>query len=120
MNLNNQFSFGKGYSGEISGFYTTRARNDVQELLYPAGQISAGLSKGVLNKKGTLKLSYRDILYTGAMEGFTSFPDATEYFKLKRDSRVLNLSFTYRFGRSYKVNKHQDGATEEKERVQNG
>ena len=120
MNLSNQFSFGKGYSGELSGFYTTRARNDVQELLYPAGQVSTGISKGVLNKKGTLKLSYRDIFYTGAMEGFTSFPDATEYFKLKRDSRVLNLSFTYRFGKSYKVNKHQDGAAEEKERVQNG
>lgn len=120
MNLSNQFSFGKGYSGELSGFYTTRARNDVQELLYPAGQVSTGVSKSVLNKKGTLKLSYRDIFYTGAMEGFTSFPDATEYFKIKRDSRVLTLSFTYRFGRSYKANKHQDGATEEKERVQNG
>lgn len=120
INLNNQFSFGKGYSGEISGFYTTRARNDVQELLYPAGQLSAGVSKTVLKKKGTLKLSYRDILYTGAMEGFTSFPDATEYFKLKRDSRILALAFTYRFGRSYKVNKHQDGASEEKGRVQNG
>jgi outer membrane receptor protein involved in Fe transport len=120
MNLNNQFTFGKGYTGELSGFYITRARNDVQELLYPTGQLNAGISKSVLNKKGTLKLSYRDILYTWAMQGFTSFPDATEYFKLKRDSRVLTLSFTYRFGKSYKVNKHQDGASEEKERVQNG
>ena len=120
MNCNNQFSFGKGYTGEVSGFYITRARNDVQELLYPTGQLSAGLSKSVFNKKGTFKLSYRDILYTVAMEGFTSFPDATEYFKIKRDSRVLSLSFTYRFGKSYKVSRHQDGATEEKERVQNG
>jgi len=48
------------------------------------------------------------------------FPDATEYFKLKRDSRVLTLSFTFRFGNTYKVNRHQDGASEEKERVQNG
>ena len=120
MNLNNQFTFGKGYSGELSGFYTTRSRQDVQELLYPAGQLSAGISKAVLNKKGSLKLSFRDILYTSAMEGLTSFPDATEYFKLKRDSRVISLSFTYRFGRSYKTNKHSDGALEEKERVQNG
>ncbi|MBS1665256.1 MAG: TonB-dependent receptor family protein [Bacteroidetes bacterium] len=120
MNLNNQFMLGKGYTGEISGNYTTRARNDVQELLYPTGQLSAGISKSVLNKKGTVKLTYRDILYTVAMEGLTSFPDATEYFKLKRDSRVLSLSFTYRFGKSYKTTRHQDGATEEKERVQNG
>lgn len=120
VNLNNQFTLGKGYTGEISGYYTTRARNDVQELLYPTGQLSAGIAKSVLKKKGTLKLTYRDILYTVAMEGLTSFPDATEYFKLKRDSRVLSLSFTYRFGKSYKTTRHQDGATEEKERVQNG
>ena len=117
INLNNQFTFGKGYTGELSGFYTTRARQDVQELLYPAGQLSAGISKAILHKKGTLKCSFRDILYTGAMEGLTSFPDATEYFKLKRDSRIVTLSFIYRFGKSYKVNKHREGAVEEKERV---
>jgi outer membrane receptor protein involved in Fe transport len=120
VNINNQLDLGKGYSGEVSGFYTTRARNDIQELLYPTGQVSVGMSKIVLKKKGTVKLSYRDLFYTNAMEGFTSFPDATEYFKIKRDSRVLSLAFTYRFGRSYKVKRHQDGAGDEKERVQNG
>lgn len=119
-NINNQLDFGNGYTGELSGFYTTRSRQDIQELLYPAGQVSTGVSKTVLKKKGTLKLSYRDIFYTGAMEGLTSFPDATEYFKIKRDSRVVALAFTYRFGRSYKVNRHQGGADEEKERVPNG
>ncbi|HEY4336343.1 MAG TPA: TonB-dependent receptor family protein [Puia sp.] len=120
VNVNNQFIFGKGYAGELSGFYTTRSRQDIQELLYPAGQVAIGMSKAVLKKKGTLKLSCRDIFYTGAMEGLTSFPDATEYFKLKRDSRVVSLAFTYRFGKAYKVSRHVDGAGEEKERVQNG
>jgi hypothetical protein len=119
-NINNQLSFGNGYTGEVSGFYTTRARNDIQELLYPTGQASVGVSRTVLKKKGTVKLSYRDIFYTNAMEGLTSFPDASEYFKIKRDSRVLTLAFTYRFGRSYKVTRHSEGASEEKERVQNG
>jgi iron complex outermembrane receptor protein len=73
-----------------------------------------------MKKKGTLKLSYRDIFYTNAMEGLTSFPDATEYFKLKRDSRVLTLSFSYRFGKAFKVTRHVDGAGDEKERVQSG
>jgi outer membrane receptor protein involved in Fe transport len=120
VNINNQLSFGRGYTGELSGFYTTRAREDIQELLYPTGQVSSGISKTVLKKKGTLKLSYRDMFYTSAMEGLTSFPNATEYFKLKRDSRVVTLSFSYRFGQSYKVTRHEDGASEEKERVQNG
>ena len=120
LNLNTQLNFSKGYIGELTGFYTTRARNDIQELLYPTGQASMGLSKTVLNRKGTVKLSFRDIFYTNAMEGLTSFPNATEYFKLKRDSRVIALSFTYRFGKSFKAVHHQNGATEEEERVQNG
>ena len=118
VNLNNQFSFGKGYLAELSGFYTTRARNDIQELLYPTGQASMGMSKTVLKKKGTVKLSFRDIFYTNAMSGLTSFPDASEYYKIKRDTRVVAVSFTYRFGKSYKVVTHQNGATEEEERVQ--
>jgi len=120
VNVNNQFLFARGYAGELSGFYTTRARNDIQELLYPTGQVSMGMSKTVLKKKGTVKLSVRDIFYTGTMSGLTSFPDASEYFIIKRDSRVVALSFTYRFGKSYKVVRHQEGPTEEEERVQKG
>lgn len=120
INVNNECSFSKGYTAELSGFYTTRARNDIQELLYPTGRISVGAGKTVLKKKGTVKLSFRDILHTNSMSGLTSFPDATEYFKIKRDTRVVALSFTYRFGRSYKVVAHHDTPTEEEERVQNG
>ena len=120
LNMSNQFSLGKAYVAELTGFYTTKARNDIQELLYPTGQLSIGMSKPVLKKKGTVRLSFRDILYTGAMEGLTSFPDATEYFKIKRDSRVIAVSFSFRFGKTYKVTQHEEGASEERERVQNG
>jgi iron complex outermembrane receptor protein len=119
VNVNNQLDLGKGYTAEVSGFYTTRCRQDIQELIYPAGQVAVGIGKSVLKKKGSVKLSYRDIFYTGAMEGLTSFPDATEYFKIKRDSRVLTLTFSLRFGSVYKVSRHQEGASEEKQRVQN-
>ncbi|MCR8560087.1 TonB-dependent receptor [Mucilaginibacter sp. BJC16-A38] len=121
INVNNQFTIAKIYTAEISGFYTTRARNDVQELLYPTGQLSTGIARPILKKKGTLKFSYRDIFYTNAMEGFTSFPNATEYFKILRDSRVFTVTFIYRFGKSYKTVKRTDGsAAEEMERVGNG
>jgi iron complex outermembrane recepter protein len=121
LNMNNQFSFAKIYSGEISGFYTTRARNDLQELLYPTGQLSFGVSRPVLKKKGTLKLSFRDIFFTNAMEGLTDFPKATEYFILRRDSRVFNIAFTYRFGKAYKSTKRSSGsAGDEMERAGNG
>jgi hypothetical protein len=120
INVNNQFTFGKVYVAELSGFYTTRAKEDIQEVQYPTGQVSLGMSKTVLKKRGTVKVGFRDILYTNAMAGLTSFPDATEYFKIKRDTRVVTVSFTYRFGKTYKVLKHEGGAADEADRVQGG
>jgi iron complex outermembrane receptor protein len=121
LSANNQFHPGKIYTIELSGFYTTKARNDVQELLYPTGQLSAGVARPVFNKKGTLRFSARDIFHTNAMEGFTSFPNATEYFIIHRDTRVYTISFTYRFGKTYKSTRRTEGsATEEMERVGSG
>jgi hypothetical protein len=120
LNASNQFTIGKRFTGELSGFYTTRARNDVQERLYPTGQMSAGLGMSVFKKKANLKLSMRDVFYTNAMEGLTQFPNATEYFKIKRDSRVVVLAFTYRFGKTYKTAKRDNGAADEMQRVGNG
>lgn len=121
VNMSNSFTFAKIYSGELSGFYTTRARNDLQERLYPTGQLSLGVSRPVLKKKATLKLSLRDLFYTNAMEGLTQFATATEYFIVRRDSRVINISFTYRFGKAFKATKRNSGgAGDEMERVGNG
>lgn len=107
--INNQFKLSATLNGEISGFYTTKARNDLQELLSPTGQVSAGLAKTVLKGKGTLRLTARDIFYTQSMEGMTDFPGANEYFILWRDSQVLNVGFSYRFGKPLKAAKRSTG-----------
>ena len=121
FSMNNQFRPGKIYTVELSGFYTTRARNDLQELLEPTGQLSAGVARSVFNKKGTLKLSARDIFFTQAMEGNTDFPSATEYFILRRDSRVFSLSFTWRFGKPQKTTRRSSGAADDEiQRVGSG
>lgn len=121
FNFNNQLRFKKGWSGEVSGFYTSKSRNDIQEVVDPAGQVSVGIAKTVLKNKGTIKLAARDIFYTQWMKGNTQFTNATEYFKLTRDSRVATVSFSYRFGKSFKtVKRGQGAAKEEIERVGNG
>lgn len=121
ININNQFRFNKTYTGEISGYYITKARNDLQELLYPTGQLSVGISRPLLKNKATLKLSVRDIFYTQTMEGLTQFHSAEEYFIIQRDSRVVSLAFSWRFGKSLKqVKRGAGGAGDEMERVGNG
>jgi iron complex outermembrane recepter protein len=121
LNMNQQFRFKKVWGAEISGFYTSKSKNDIQEVVDPAGQLSLGASRSVFNNKGNIKLAARDIFYTQWMKGFTSFYRATETFKLTRDTRVVTLSFTYRFGKTFKTLKPAERAAgEEIQRVGNG
>lgn len=121
LNLNNQIKLGKKYTGELSGFYLSRSRVDLQELLSPTGQISTAFSHSILKDKSVLKFSLRDIFYTVATEGNTTFKNATEYFIVKRDSRIATLGFTYRFGKSLKASNSQNGgANDEIDRVGTG
>jgi hypothetical protein len=55
------------------------------------------------------------------MEGLTDFENADEYFILTRDSRVVNIAFTYRFGKPVKAVRRNGGsAADEIQRVGNG
>ncbi len=113
LNLNNQFRFRKGWAAELTGFYITRSQEDLQEVLDPNGQLSAGISKQVLKNKATLRLTVRDIFYTQAMKGLSQFQQSNEYFKLTRDSRVMALSFTWRFGKPVKSGTRRAGGADE-------
>ena len=121
FNINNQFRFRKTWAAELSGFYITKNQNDIQEVLEPTGQVSAGISKQVLKSKATIRLTVRDIFYTQSMAGLTQFEQTDEYFKLVRDSRVCTIGFTYRFGKTYKTSKRSTGsANDEMQRVGTG
>jgi hypothetical protein len=119
FSVNNQFKFRKNWSAELSGFYITKNQNDIQEVLQPTGQVSMGVSKQVFKAKGTIRLTVRDMFNTQAMEGLTSFRLAEEYFKLKRDTRVITIGFSWRFGKSFKspVRRSNGGARDEIDRV---
>ncbi len=119
LNMNNQFRLKKGWAFEVSGFFNT-SEQELQEITDPFGQLAIGVSKQILNNKGSLKFNVRDIFYTQWMKGFTIFEHATEYFKLTRDTRVANLAFTWRFGKTFKDNRRPNtGVTEESKRMGN-
>ena len=118
VNMTNQLQFNKGWAAELSGFYITKAQNDIQEILEPNGQVNAGISKQILKKQGTIRLNVRDLFWTNRMAGLTHFQQTDEYFTIKRDSRVVNITFTYRFGKAYKTAARRgSGAQEEVNRV---
>jgi hypothetical protein len=120
VNINNQFRFGNGWSGEISGYYLG-FEQELQEITDPSGQLGIGIAKTVLKNKGTIKVSARDLFYTQWMKGNTVFKQATEYFKLNRDTRVIAIAFTYKFGKPIKNQvRKNNGTLEELRRIGNG
>lgn len=112
--LNNQFNFGNGWSGELSWIQQLHEQ-ELQEITDPSGQVGIGVAKQVLKNKGTVKVAFRDLFYTMWMKGFTVFEQSTEYFKITRDTRVGAVTFTYRFGSSSKTPSRRSGGGAEDE-----
>jgi hypothetical protein len=121
ISLNNQFQFEKGWGAEISGYYQTRSQTDLQEWLEPQGELNLGFSKQILKGKGSLKLNIRDITYFQNYSGVSTFQNSYEPFKIKWDTRVARLSFSWRFGKTMKaVRRSEGGAADEINRAGSG
>lgn len=114
ISSNNQFSFIKGWAAELSGFYVAR---EVGAQVSTNGfwQISCGVSKQLFGDKANVKLSFRDIFYTDVLKGLTTFQHVRERFTQRYDSRMMNIAFTYRFGKNLKPpkNTHREGSTDD-------
>jgi hypothetical protein len=121
VSVNNQFQLKKGWGVEISGYYQTKSQIDLQEWLKPQGELDLGVSIQIMKNKGTVRLSVRDLTWFQNYSGFSTFQNAYEPFRVTWDSRVVRLSFNWRFGKAMKpVNRSQGGASEEIDRVGSG
>ena len=119
FSLNNSFTFTKGWSAELSGFYITKMIYS-QFTLGSRGQMSFALQKKILKNKGSLKLSMNDVFYTMTSSGTINnlrLTDAT--YKNYSDSRNVFLTFNYNFGKPMEVKtRHEgNGAESEKQRI---
>ena len=118
LNGSQQFQISKTWSAELSGFYRTQGIEGVIHAK-PFGMMSAGLSKQVMKNKGTLRLNIRDIFKTQYFRGESKYSNVDAAFQEHRDSRVVNIGFTYRFSKG-KINqrKRSNGsANDEQNRV---
>ena len=121
FNMNNQFQFGKGWSGEIGGFIQSKVPY-AQLTLLPRKQINIGVQKKILKNKGGVRLSVRDVFYSFVNAGEINYvQNAKGSWTNYLDTRVATLTFSYNFnkGQTLKARK-TGGADEEKKRVKNG
>ena len=117
-NVNNQFTFKNGWGGELSGFYRTKGIEG-QMVIKNMSMVNAGVQKQILKKKGTLKLTVRDIFQGRVARGNINFQNTEASFRQIGDNRVATISFSYRFGKPIKGLKKRNtgGAGDEQDRI---
>jgi hypothetical protein len=120
-NVSNQFTFKKGWGAELSGFYRSRSVNGPM-VGRGMGMVNFAVSKQVLKNKGSLRLNVRDFLDIQQFRGYAKYQNIDLTIRNQWDNRVVNLSFTYRFGKQMQggAPRKKASASEEQSRVNTG
>lgn len=120
-NMTNTFTLGKGWNAELSGWYRSKAAEGIL-VANDMGAMNAAITKQLFDKKATLKLGVRDILWTQKFSGYAKYSDINVDISSRRDSRQVNLSFNYRFGKKNiaPARRKTGGADDEQNRVKSG
>lgn len=118
-NFNTQYSFKKGWSAELSGFYYAKDYISSVILANGRGMFSLGASKKIMKDKGSVKLNIRDPFYIMSFTGNTSLNKGITRGHYVWDNRRLILTFTYRFGKTTgsQSQRRGGGANDEQNRV---
>jgi iron complex outermembrane recepter protein len=121
FNVSNQFKFDKGWGAELSGYYQTPAVEGVFKI-QGFGMMNMGCSKQVLKDKGAIRFNVRDVLWSQKIKGTSQFGTIDAAFQQMGETRVANISFTYRFnkGKATRQERSTGGASEEQNRVKSG
>lgn len=116
INSINSFKLGNGFTAELTGNYKAREVYAYLDIS-PNWYLNIGAQKKFKNNS-TLKLSFTDMFFTSNIKGQTVYNDYLENFAVKRDTRVVTLSYTYNFGSSKNGQPRKTGGAEDlKQRI---
>ena len=120
-NMSSQFTFSKGWTAEISGWYNAKQLVSSAILAQPMGTFALGAGKQVFNNKGSIRLNIRDPFYITRFKGKTDMDKGLTEIYNRWDNRRATLTFTYRFGKTNNQPRHRNtGADDETNRVGSG
>ncbi len=88
---------GKGFSAQLTGFYMGPMVN-IQSKMNPMYSVDFAVKKDLFKDRASVNLRVSDIFNTMKFSGTSWGEGFTNDNVRKRDSRVLFLGFTYRFG----------------------
>jgi iron complex outermembrane recepter protein len=124
MNLYMQhgFTLKDGFSAEISGFYSAPTIWGGTFQSKAIGGMDVGVQKLLFNNKGSIKLSYTDILRTMRWRGISDFGGSYIDANGRWESQQLRMNFTYRFGNKQvkAARQRNTGNEDESKRIKSG
>ncbi|MCD8267125.1 MAG: TonB-dependent receptor [Parabacteroides sp.] len=100
--LNNQFSFGRGWSAELSGSYNGRMAAG-QVTISPFWQVNGGVQKKILKNKATVSLFARDIFHSYQYKMELTVPGQRAFTNERYDNTFVGISFSWLFSKGYET-----------------
>ena len=111
--------FGKGWTAELSGWYSSPSIWQGTFKSKAMGSLDAGMQKVIFKGKGNLKASVSDVFRTMKWRGVSDF--SGQYLRASGgwDSRQFKLALTWRFGSSQvkSARQRKTGLEDESKRV---
>jgi outer membrane receptor protein involved in Fe transport len=120
FNLFNRFNFKNDWSAELAFNWGSRSYTG-QYVNKGIAAMSAGVKKQLFSNMGSIGLNVSDIFYSAIRRGeIVKVPRSEATFREPGDTRVVTLSFNYRFGKNLNKTKNprdRSGVYEEQNRV---
>jgi hypothetical protein len=118
--MQNTFKLGKGWTGEISGYYSAPTLWQGVFKSNALGFVDVGFQKTLFQNKANLRVAVSDIFRTLKWKGSSDFTGANMTANGNWESRQLKVNFTYRFGNSQvKAARQRKSAIEEENKRAN-
>ncbi|MBS4063954.1 MAG: TonB-dependent receptor [Chitinophagaceae bacterium] len=119
LSTNQTFTLKKGWTLEANGNFNSGGQYGFMELRSQWG-VGAGVQKTIWKGKGQVRLNMTDIFWTNLPRATITYDNYIEIWRAYRETRVANLSFTYRFGSNkiQQARRRTLGSDEERQRAQ--
>jgi len=111
-----QFKFSNTWSAELYGQYRSR-RTLGQGIYEPLWLINGAIQKKVFSNRGAFNFTARDIFHTIIIKRDIQINGAQILIRNENDTRIFNLSFTYKFGSAGSAKSTKNGLENEQKRV---
>ena len=106
-----RFILPKDFNIEVNAYYQSPILDGVN-LIKSRSSLDIGLKKMIMNKKLSASLTFSDIFYTRVYNTYSKFQDQNYISNSRMDTRRINVSLNYTFGK-LKVNQREVNSNDE-------